>query len=72
MATYIIVCVMSIIAGYLLGFCDRKRKRPPNCGHLVQAFEDGQEYFFMEIDKGMKQYVVPGKDICFTVREITE
>lgn len=74
MTIYIIVCVLSIIIGYLLGFSDYKRKRPPNCGYLVQVqdVEDEQEYFFMEIDRGMKQHIIPGKDICFTVREITK
>lgn len=71
MIYYLIVAMLFLVIGFLIGYYVEKRNFPENIGRLNidRSDTDGSRYFFLEIDGGKMDLIIPGKIISMKVTE---
>lgn len=71
MIDYLVVAILFLVIGFLIGYYVEKRNFPESIGRLNidRSDTDGSRYFFLEIDGGKMDLIIPGKIISMKVTE---
>lgn len=71
MIEYVLIAILFFAVGILVGYFITKRNFPVSIGKLnIDVSDaDGSRYFFLEIDKGKMDFIIPGRTISMKVIE---
>lgn len=71
MIYYLVTAILFLVIGFLIGYYVEKRNFPESIGRLNidRSDTDGSRYFFLEIDGGKMDLIIPGKIISMEVTE---
>lgn len=71
MVDYFVIAILFLVIGILIGYFLEKRNFPESIGRLnIDVSDtDGSRYFFLEIDKGKMDFIIPGRIISMKVIE---
>lgn len=71
MIEYILIAILFFAVGIFIGYFIEKRNFPISIGKLnIDVSDtDGSRYFFLEIDKGKMDFIIPGRTISMEVIE---
>ena len=67
----ILIAILFFVVGILVGYFIEKTNFPVSIGKLnIDVSDtDGSRYFFLEIDKGKMDFIIPGRTISMEVIE---